>query len=283
LKSGAIVSRVGFPGELVAFESVLVRRIRPCLGLTPVPVGGPLPRLSTKLGGVPDLPPGTPWPVDPDEGPLPFVFQLNLTGLAERFVGLLPWPAGGGLVQLFSNGDDTGVRVLVHRDLGALRPAEPPATPPVERYAQYRLDPVLTESLVDRGPDAEPPMWSLYRQLSKEHGDLLQNWFFEFGASIQVGGGVPWHQHPGYWQGWAQDRGLYPFPSNGVDDPDGRRLYDNAEEQAQAEDWQLVCMLSDAPRVPEEFASGGGFYFMAPPDATGRWDIDRLQMVYQCT
>ncbi|MEV4513944.1 DUF1963 domain-containing protein [Dactylosporangium sp. NPDC049525] len=134
-----------------------------------MPVDEALPVLSTKLGGVPDLPPGQAWPVASDGAPLQFVLQLNLTDLASRFEGLLPWPAGGGVVQLFTDGDSRGDAVLVHRDLSGLRPAESPA--PV--VGEYRLDPAVTFTFPDDATGDEP-FWALRARLEQESPELKQ-------------------------------------------------------------------------------------------------------------
>lgn len=272
--------------ELAPYESVLAGALLPSLAMAPVPVAEPLAVCSTKLGGVPDLPPGTPWPDGTGGEPLPFVLQLNLTDLAERFDGLLPWPAGGGIVQLFTTGDDRDAAVLVHRDLAALRQA----TPPVEPAQEYRLDPSVQHVLSDDSLDTAP-LWSLAERLGREQPDvktLLDTWGRRFlGTPLQVGGGGRWIQDAGYWEAWASDHGYGLWDFEYTDQDDYHRKtearYINAVDQARAEGWQVVFNLCDDKRVVEAFASFGGFFLLAPADAAGRWDLDRLQLQYQCT
>lgn len=287
MKPGATFARVDLPPldlpvQLSAYEGILAGVLRPSLAMSPVPVSTPLPVLSTKLGGVPDLPPGAPWPSSADDAPMAFVLQLNLTDLADRFTDLLPWPTGGGIVQLFT-GDSNVFKVLIHRDLAALRPATPRAEP----AGEYRLDPVVKGCV----PDQPPELYGLrqaYEQLGKEHPELvalLQDWCDQHSpAALQVGGAGLWVQDVGYAEAWAQDHGGDPFAIPLDEENYTQKLtevYDQVEEQARADGWQLVFNLLDDHRVPERFAWDGGFYLLAPSDAAGRWDLARLQLIHQ--
>jgi hypothetical protein len=264
------------PDELAPYADILAGALLPSVVLDPVPVTGPLPVLSTKLGGAPDLPPGADWPLGATGEPLPFMAQVNLTDLAGRFPDVLPWPTGGGLLQLFSIGDVRDATVLVHRDLAALRPATPAAEP----LDEVRLDPTVKGCLSNDRPADLDPLLALADRLGREQptlGKLLDDWrngFTRpyFGAKQQVGGGGLWIQDRSYWEAWALDweqvHGRDPFesPDDSVD------VYARASGQAYADGWQVVLNLID------DF---GGFFFLAPPDADGRWDLDRLQLLYQ--
>jgi hypothetical protein len=264
------------PPELAEHERVVAAVMRPGLAMTPVPVGEAQPAPATKLGGSPDLPPGEGWPVGPDGAPLPFVLQLNLTALAERFPGLLPWPARGGVVQLFTIGDDRGCAMRVHRDLGALRPA----ASPLEAAAEYRLDPAVIAVLPDNPGDAAP-FWALTAALERDDpaaAKRLDAWMRAIDhPKVQVGGSGDWHQDVGYGEAWCRDRGHATVDDwmEAEDLQDIGAAYQRAEDEARAEHWQLVLQLLDD--------LGGGFYFVAPHDAAGRWDLDRMQLQYQCT
>jgi uncharacterized protein DUF1963 len=267
---------VDLPAELSAYESTLTAMIRPSLELIPVRVAAPGPPLSTKLGGSPDLPPGTAWPTDADGSSLPLTFQINFTALADRFPELLPWPVGGGLLQFFH--DRTSPRTLVHRDLTTLRPA---AGGP-KQHAEYRLDPVERRCFPDR-PDDYRSYWAVRDKLSSPHLALLDQWTGQFSpVEHQIGGGANWYQGPGYWAGWARDQGLDPLDLYPGDDDEDDEEYEakcdeahqHAEERALAENWQLVFQFT-----PSEHT--GMYYFVAPTDAAGRWDLHRLQAVFQ--
>jgi Domain of unknown function (DUF1963) len=245
--------------------------MRPSVALTAVEVAEPLPPLSTKVGGLPDLPLGTESPTKDDGTPLPLAVQVNLTVLAELFPDLLPWPAGGGLLQLFSAGPAS--RTLVHRDLAGLRQGVP--GPNVR--TEYQLEPALQSCIPD--PREYPPLWALREQLSPAQLALLDEWLWQcHPAPIQVGGSASWEQDPAHWEAWALDHGVY--PSDDADDDPYYEKYnaarDNADEQAMAEGWQLVMQYS-----PNEHE--GTFYVLAPLDPVGRWDLNRLQTIFQTT
>lgn len=60
----------------------LVALVRPSCRLVPDPSIDSAAAGASRLGGVPDLPPGTEWPTGPD-APLSFVAQINLADVAE--------------------------------------------------------------------------------------------------------------------------------------------------------------------------------------------------------
>ena len=272
------------PAELAPYQDILAGAVLPSVVLTPAPVDGPLPALSTKVGGAPDLPPGAEWPCGPDGEQLPFQMQVNFTDLAARFPDLLPWPTGGGLLQLFIVGGGMDLALLVHRDLAALRPA----TPPVEPTEELRLDPSVEGCSYGEYPAVMEPLFALRNRLDQEQSPLrkvLDDWLRQFDrdpydAQLQLGGGGLWIQDRGYADAWIKDwalehgRDLFDFPFADRDEYDRKRnvLWDNARAQAQADGWQVVLNLLD------EF---GGYYLLAPPDAHGRWDLDRLQVLSQ--
>ena len=265
------------PAGLEEFRDALNGLLRPAIGFGHGGVGAPLPPLASKHGGRPDLPPGTAWPTDTDGTPMPLTFQLNLTDLAGRFPGRLPWPAGGGVVQLFSLEDDRTMQVLVHRDVTDLRPAEAPAG--VELLGERRLDPVATLTLPEIGPD-EDRLAVLREQLDEDQRAALEDWTDQYlPQTFQLGGCGDWEQDPAYGEAWNLDRGGERWAEPVVDfDPekyDGP--YDYAQQRAVAEGWQLVAQM------PDFVDQCGTFYLLAPLDPAGGWDLDRLQLIYQCT
>jgi hypothetical protein len=273
------------PIELAPYESVLAAAVLPCLVMTQVPANEALPVLSTKLGGVPDLPPDTAWPLGRNQQPLPLLVQLNFTDLAARYPEFLPWPSGGGIMQLFTGTHPDDNTALVHRDLAALRPT----ASPIEPANEIRLDPSRRACFSD-DPDVLGPLRSLREQFGREEPELatlLARWWRQFdrphfGDYVQVGGDGLWIQDEGYsdaWaEDWAQQHGRHPFdiPHDLGEEEYGRRIvaaYANARKRAQADGWRIVV------NVQED--GGGCTYVLAPPDAAGNWDLDRLQVLYQ--
>jgi hypothetical protein len=122
-----------------------------------------------------------------------------------------------------------------------------PATPPVEPAHEYRLDPSVQRVLSDDSID-KAPTWALVDQLGSENPELkklLDDWRRRFpGSPIRVGGGGEWIQDTGYWEAWDESQ------------RDKRRSASRAS--AASSSWR-------------------------PADAAGRWYLNRLQLLYQCT
>jgi hypothetical protein len=267
---------------LAGLHDVLEASLRPSLTGRATPAAAPLPPLSTKLGGRPDLPPGTPWPVNAEGEPLALSVQCNLTELAGRYPDQLPWPAGGGLIQLFIDYDGDATELFVHPDLAVLRPA----TPPDDEEA------VLPECAVGWGagrcrPDyaSADDLWEAHTRLDKPLQEQLEDVLEDFApGELQLGGYPAWMQDAAYWEASALDQGLI----TGPDAPGHWAALSAARDrisnpQAQADGWELVLQLTDGSGVDTDYTQCGTFYLMAPRGPEGRWQIDRLQVVFQCT
>jgi hypothetical protein len=261
------------PAELAEHATALTAFIRPSVALNPADDDGPVPPLATKLGGLPGLPPGVTWPYASDGTPIWMIGQVNLSALAERFPGLLPWPTGGALVQVFTGGvDDTAT--LVHRELEALRPAVPP--PGAEVETEELLIPAASGCSFDHWLDL-PAYEALLGQLDEPRRVLAQQWVRRFTpATHQVGGNGDWLQDLGYADAWAADHGVPRF--GGLTYSDDSDLLQAAGERderlTRAEGWQLVIQL--------DTGWGTRLFVCAPPDEAGLWDLSRLQTVSQC-
>ncbi|MGF9757794.1 YwqG family protein [Microvirga sp. 0TCS3.31] len=84
--------------------------LRPAAQLVPA---GPDAPVVARLGGTPELPPGTEWPQWPGEGPLSFVVELDLAALAATGVDVgLTLPAEGRLLGFFFEPDGDSPVVL---------------------------------------------------------------------------------------------------------------------------------------------------------------------------
>lgn len=84
--------------------------LRPAVQLVPAAPGA---TVVARLGGTPELPPGTEWPQWPGEGPLSFVVELDLAALAATGVDVgLTLPVEGRLLGFFFEPDGDGRVVL---------------------------------------------------------------------------------------------------------------------------------------------------------------------------
>jgi hypothetical protein len=167
------------------------------------------------------------------------------------------------------------MRVLVHRELVDFATAE---AVDVRVDVERRLEPVETLCLVDR-PECGPASESLEEvrdRLDEDQLEELEYWLEQYlPKQLQAGGCARWLQDPGYGEAWNLDRGGDRWELGDVEYDKERYTspWAYAEERALADGWQLVA----------QFRDGGTFYLLAPLDAAGRWNLDRLQLLYQCS
>lgn len=112
------------PEQLAALAKVKASDpalVRPCVAITTrKPKKGELRVGASRLGGVPDLPPGTEWPVGDSGAPMEFLGQIRLEDVAPYDAqGLLPT---SGVLSFFA-GDFEDGRVLFFADGVELHPA----------------------------------------------------------------------------------------------------------------------------------------------------------------
>lgn len=90
---------------------------------------GEAPSGESRVGGAPDLPHGSPWPLDPQRRPMRFVLQVNLSDLPDPEAHGLP---STGVLSLFVGmlepATDLAHRVLLFEDVAALDRRQPPAS-----------------------------------------------------------------------------------------------------------------------------------------------------------
>lgn len=139
--------------------------LRPAVQLVPARPGD---RVVARLGGTPELPPGTDWPQWPGHGPLSFVAEIDLAALAEAGPDAsLALPAEGRLLGFFFEPDAPADPVVLTGDPDTLPGSRllhvtgtaPAADPAVELAALQVLTwpdvehPALTDAGLDDLPD----------------------------------------------------------------------------------------------------------------------------------
>ena len=78
--------------------------LRPAVQLVPAGPGDPV---VARLGGMPELPPGTAWPQWPGHGPLSFVVELDLAALVAAGDAGLGLPTRGRLLGFYREPDES--------------------------------------------------------------------------------------------------------------------------------------------------------------------------------
>lgn len=115
----ALIARTGY----AAFADDLHRNAQGCVYFFDAADAPEAPLGATRFGGLPDLPPGSDWPVSPNDAPLSFLAQIALGDVAAAAGPILP----AGLLSFFAGDWDTidgsfPIRVVHH-----------PAGTPLER------------------------------------------------------------------------------------------------------------------------------------------------------
>jgi uncharacterized protein YwqG len=237
----------------------------PALGLVPSAVDEQaLPIGKSKIGGGPDLPQGTGWPLAADGRPLAFLAQLELSEIARRLPG---WELPKrGLLSFFYDAaqqpfgyqpvDRAGFRVIhSDREPDRLRRLAPPralAPPPL---------PVKKLEFENTRSYPDPESYSVKELALKVHEVEDYRAFLDNLASAR-----PWpdHQVLGYPTAIEDDiQAECQLVSNGVDlteegDDDTRW---RALEKGAGE-WRLLLKLGADRAAGMPWAEGGRLYFM---------------------
>ncbi len=223
----------------------------------------------TRLGGLPDLPPATPWPARDDGRPLGFVAQVLVAEAPD------PGPLPEGLLVFFYDtdpelqswgfdpADRDGHRMLHFAPGTNVEQAAPPAGLDLEQ--SFRPGPLTFSPELTLPEHYDPRAPALPEELHDAYSDLVD----ALSEQHEEDGG-PLHRllgHADQVQGEMATEcqlvtnGLYLGDRTGWDDPRADAL------RAGAADWRLVLQLDsefDAPEVT--WGDGGRIFFWARED-----------------
>jgi uncharacterized protein YwqG len=272
----------GFSPELSALWASLVR---PNIQLVPGPILGSdaTPTGVTKLGGNPDLPIGTRWPMRSGE-PLTFLAQLDLAGLSKLGTGLR-LPQDGRLLFFydaeaqpwgFDPADGSGTQVLYVDGQVALERLHHP---------QRKATKVRTVELV---PGECLPTWDPFQDKATEAGftservaleiDKLSGEDFDFityGAHV-VGGWPAVIQNPMELECQLASNGIDVGGPEGYETPRARELAPGAV------DWRLLLQLDCDDDLGWTWGDAGRLYFWCREQDMAQRRFDRCWTVLQC-
>ncbi len=239
----------------------------------------------SKLGGMPDLPPGVEWPAWNEEH-LSFIAQINLSDLpSHRFLQVLP---SNGILSFFYSArqktwgfdpNDKGSWRVLHVDEHNLhRRAFPVDLPEISVYKSCSLDPEVSFTLpciesphVDL--DFDSPQWDEISQ----YGDLWESF------QQLVGGGTPIHRLLGHPDQMQNDMlRVAQLASHGVycggttDDP---RV---GELEPGATDWELLLQIDSDDNAGMTWGDLGRIYYLVNSEHLRNGDFDAAWMILQC-
>ncbi|MCP3137956.1 YwqG family protein [Pyxidicoccus xibeiensis] len=280
---------LSLPASLAPHRAVLERSLVPCIYFDKVE--GPQGPRGCRYGGLPFLPPGTPWPRSP-EGPLHFLGQLDFAELAGCRGAMLPELPTEGLLAFFYDvenqpwGTEPPHRTfckLIYVPPGAeLVPLSPPeelmqAERPVLPIRQ--LHPTVGLSLPgwsDINAPVDPDFWS------EEQGeDIIELRRQLMGTDTADRGADQLRGHPNWWQ--EDGRIDAQLASNGLDayasesTPEAERLRPGAKG------WNLLWQVGTDEAMGFVWGSYGTIYLLIRDEDLLARRFERAWLILQCS
>jgi uncharacterized protein YwqG len=266
---------------LGAHADALLALARPAVRLVPDPDAAVVER-GSRLGGTPDLDPGTPWP-ERDGRPLAFVAQVDLATVAPHDVdGVLP---RDGLLSFFYDvvdlpwgfdPADRGGSVVLHTPASAT--TQPRPAPEALRDA----DAVFGEVALDARAELSAPPYDVVDTddlgltadeqealADLEADDLEQTTHRLLGHPVPIQGDMRLECQ-------LVAHGLYCGDASGYDDPRAETL------AAGAEGWRLLLQVDSEEAIDMMWGDSGRLYFWIPQDGLAAHDWSTHWLVLQC-
>lgn len=253
-------------------DSDAVRRwlalLRPAVQLVPAGPGDPV---VARLGGTPELPPGTEWPQWPGQGRLSFVVELDLAALLAADDAGLGLPAQGRLLGFYREPDESYDAVVLTGDpdtapgsrLIYVTGTGPAADPVAELAAVQTLTwpdmshPALEDAGLDELPD---PFWDAIEELREE--DL----------------GDTWGHHLGGWASPVQG----PVELEAAETRLGRASYDDVHT-AEALRWRPLLQVASDHDAGPAWEPAECLYWLVRTDGTRPLRVpDDIGFTWQC-
>jgi uncharacterized protein YwqG len=242
--------------DLSRFAPAFVASARRCLRLSSrradVAVG------RSKVGGDPDLPPGTPWPSCEGRA-MTFLAQLDLADVASRIESPLPT---SGLVSFFFDrstmSEDNGL-VVFTRGLVERRPA------PGERFEECAIDfnPTVSVPSVRRGSPHADALG--LRELGEDERDALEEWASNLN----------------HWFGAEEGHQLLGYPHSWRSDVLVQNVVMWREDLATALEWRNLLAFETDEAAKMQWADGGHCWFLIEHVALEAGELERARATVQ--
>lgn len=245
--------------------------LRPAVQLVPARPGDPV---VARLGGTPELPPGTDWPRWPGQGPLSFVVEVDLAALAATGADAgLALPVEGRLLGFYFEPDAAEDPVVLAGDPDTLPGSRllhvtgtgPASGPAVELAGRQVLTwpgdwhPVLEQTGLDQLPD----------DFAEALGQLQED---ELGVDV-------WGHQIGGWASAVQG----PVELEVAETRLGQASYDDVHT-AEALLWRPLLQVDSDEEAGTSWGDAGCLYWLARTDGTGQPRFpDDTAFTWQCS
>lgn len=234
-----------------------------------VRIGMPVAVGASKLGGLPDFPPGQAWPGDAD-GPMQFLAQINCREIAaQRALTGLP---ADGLLQFYQSDHGNETRTLFFASGIDLRPAEVPEliTSRELLLPQFGVEFAILPTI----PHSEAEEYKALK-LSEEDDELLQETQAVWASEIQS------EQHG------LHQIGGYPDAVQGdvfteVEFYTAGKKSSWDEAAARASQWRLLLQFDTDGDLDVMWGDAGMIYFCVREDDLRAGRFERVRSTMQC-
>ncbi|MBN1964336.1 MAG: DUF1963 domain-containing protein [Anaerolineae bacterium] len=283
--------------DLPQVAAAIERVARPTIRIRQAGADGILPPGGSKLGGLPDLPPGWEWP-QWNGLPQSFLAQFNLAEVAPFDVeGLLP---RAGLLAFFYDCEQA-VSGITPSDRGAwsvlyvteddLPQVAPRPTPPdLPDRARFRACPVEFAPAVTLS--SSPTHLGPLPAYQDEPGDLLHTWeeqqrYYDVQRAVEQQYALTYPRHQLLGHAYPQQHEDMEWEcqyfANGLSflDRDTRAQYDAALRPG-AGQWRLLCQIDSDDDTGMMWGDAGLLYFWIKQEDLLARRFDQVWMMLQC-
>ena len=261
------IAEIRAEASLADHADRLLELVRPHIRITPREARAADAAIgASRLGGEPDLPEGTAWPIV-EETAIAFVGQLDLADLSRRDVdGLLP---RDGLLAFFCGW------VEARSDYGwAVLHA---ASDNLERRTRPRGDRPEKTMGIDVSADLVlPPPWTRFVSSTAQSRAVYDPRTGETGESPTLLA-LPQPAHEAYYgiyERWREETGW---------NQHGLLGYERMMDGAQRQDEVMLLRLDADNELPHDFVEAATLYFLIPADALAVQDFSRCIAHYGAT
>jgi len=259
---------------------------RPAVQLLPASTGD---AWVARLGGLPHLPDGQPWPEWAGHGPLSYIAEIDCSRLLA-FEPVMPLPATGRLLFFYFDGsyDNHFASTVGYWDPASAPGAQTLFLPDADHCREQQAPPGVTVY-----PQAHLAGRSILTFPGWEHPDLQAEFMTpgqsvrelmdhpvctdDFQEAMRERHSGPLHQIGGY---AAPVQG--PVEAEIAQAVLGPLPWDSQDAMTEAARWELVLQVESDDSLDMMWGDCGTLYWLARPEDVTRGDLSKIQFTWQC-